>query len=142
MNKNKIRGRRNRRNNWFVPTEFRLFRGTEKSRNSDPYKNRSKLSLLPTGTMILTEQQRFCGGSVICWKYGCMSYNYGVSLPHSEHVDIFPVRLVSTFHRVFSVYLTLAIYLIYIRLYHCGRNKTQRLDPFLLSIKDSLHIHR
>ncbi len=35
----------------------------------------------------------------------------GVSLPQSEHVDIFPVRLVSTFHRVFSVYLTLAVYL-------------------------------
>jgi hypothetical protein len=28
----------------------------------------------------------------------------------SEHVDIFPVRLVSTFHRVFSVYLTLTVY--------------------------------
>jgi hypothetical protein len=31
-----FRGRRNRRNNWFVPAEFRLFRGTEKSRNSVP----------------------------------------------------------------------------------------------------------
>jgi hypothetical protein len=40
-----------------------------------------------------------------------MLYNYGVSLPQYEHVDIFPVRLVSTFHRVFSVYLTLAVYL-------------------------------
>jgi hypothetical protein len=27
-------GRRNRRNNWFVPAEFRLFRGTGNSRNS------------------------------------------------------------------------------------------------------------
>ncbi len=35
----------------------------------------------------------------------------GSVYPLSEHVDIFPVRLVSTFHRVFSVYLTLAIYL-------------------------------
>ena len=52
-----------------------------------------------------------CGGSGICRKYGCMLYSYGVSLPLSEHVDIFPVRLVSTFHRVFSVYLTLAVYL-------------------------------
>ena len=26
-----------------------------------------------------------------------MYYNYGVCLPQSEHVDIFPVRLVSTF---------------------------------------------
>ena len=38
-------------------------------------------------------------------------YSYGVSLPLSEHVDIFPVRLVTTFHRVFSVYPTLAVYL-------------------------------
>ena len=42
---------------------------------------------------------------VVCY------YSYGVSPPLSEHVDIFPVRLVSTFHRVFSVYLTLAVYL-------------------------------
>jgi hypothetical protein len=42
-----------------------------------------------------------------------MVYNYGVSLPQYEHVDIFPVRLVSTFHRVFSVYLILAVYLTY-----------------------------
>jgi hypothetical protein len=31
-----FRGRRNIRNNWFVPAEFRLFRGKEKSRNSVP----------------------------------------------------------------------------------------------------------
>jgi hypothetical protein len=31
-----FRGRRNRRKNWFVPAEFRLFRGTENSRNSVP----------------------------------------------------------------------------------------------------------
>ncbi len=37
----------------------------------------------------------------------------GSVYPLSEHVDIFPVRLVSTFHRVFSVYLTLAVYLTY-----------------------------
>ncbi len=35
----------------------------------------------------------------------------GLVYPLSEHVDIFPVRLVSTFHRVFSVYLILTIYL-------------------------------
>ena len=51
------------------------------------------------------------GAQLNAEHYGCMYYNYGVSLPLSEHVDIFPVRLVSTFHRVFSVYLTLAIYL-------------------------------
>ncbi len=31
-----FRGRRNRRKNWFIPMEFRLFRGTQKSRNSVP----------------------------------------------------------------------------------------------------------
>ncbi len=31
-----FRGRQNRRNNWFVQAEFRLFRGTENSRNSVP----------------------------------------------------------------------------------------------------------
>ncbi len=31
-----FRGRRNRRNKWLIPTEFRLFRGTENSRNSFP----------------------------------------------------------------------------------------------------------
>jgi hypothetical protein len=35
----------------------------------------------------------------------------GSVYPLSEHVDIFLVRLVSTFHRVFSVYLILAFYL-------------------------------
>jgi hypothetical protein len=36
MSDKKFRGRRNRRNNWFVPAEFWLFRGTDKSRNSVP----------------------------------------------------------------------------------------------------------
>ncbi len=31
-----FRGRRNRRNSWIVPAEFRLFRGTENSLNSVP----------------------------------------------------------------------------------------------------------
>jgi hypothetical protein len=43
-------------------------------------------------------KKKQCGGSVICWNYGCMLYNYGVSLPLSEHVDIFPVRLCLHFH--------------------------------------------
>jgi hypothetical protein len=51
-----------------------------------------------------------CGGSGICMHYGCMVIAMGLVYPLSELVDIFPVRLVSTFHRVFSVYLTLAIY--------------------------------
>ncbi len=64
------------------------------------------------------------GITIISWKntlWGlnnmyeiyCMKYAYWVSLPQTEHVDIFPVRLVSTFHRVLSVYLTLAVYLTY-----------------------------
>ncbi len=41
-----FRGRRNRRKNWFIPTEFRLFRGTQKSRNSvpNPFHGREKCS--------------------------------------------------------------------------------------------------
>jgi hypothetical protein len=35
----------------------------------------------------------------------------GLIYPLSEYVDIFPVRLVSTFHRVISVYLIPVIYL-------------------------------
>jgi hypothetical protein len=31
-----FRGRQNRRNKWLIPTEFRLFRGTENSQNSVP----------------------------------------------------------------------------------------------------------
>ncbi len=41
----------------------------------------------------------------------CITITTGSVYPFSEHVDIFPVRLVSTFHRVSSVYLTLAVYL-------------------------------
>ncbi len=53
-----------------------------------------------------------CGGSAFIMKYDDMVIlAMGLVYPLSEHVDIFPVRLVSTFHRVFSVYLTLAIYL-------------------------------
>ena len=75
-------------------------------------------------------------------KYGFMVISsWGLNYPLSEHVGIFPVRLVPTFHWVFSVYLILAIYL-HSRLYPCGRNKRQGLDPFIFSIKDSLHIHK
>ncbi len=66
-------GRRNRRNNWFVPPEFRLFRGTENSRNSIPNrsieeknarnsvpwnKNRSKLSEFRSEPFRGTENSR------------------------------------------------------------------------------------
>jgi hypothetical protein len=70
-----------------------------------------------------------------------MYYNYGVSLPQSEHVDIFPVRLVSTFHRVFSVYLTLTVYLTYLSLSLRAELNT-KVGSFLIKYKDSLHIHR
>jgi hypothetical protein len=68
------------------------------------------------------------GAQGIILNYRWMLYSYGISLPYSEHVDIFPVRLCLHSHWVFSVYLILAIYL-HSRLYHCGRNKTQELDP-------------
>ena len=73
------------------------------------------------------------------WVYDIMTT--GLVYPLFEHVDIFPVRLVPTFHWVFSVYLILAIYL-HSRPYPCGRNKRQGLDPFLIKYKDSLHIHK
>jgi len=53
----------------------------------------------------------------------------GLVYPLSEHVDIFPVRLVSTFP-------------LSILRHPCGRNKRQGLDPFLIKYKDSLHIHK
>jgi hypothetical protein len=43
------------------------------------------------------------------WVYDIMTI--GLVYPLSEHVDIFPVRLVPTFHRVFSVYLILILIL-------------------------------
>ncbi len=49
---------------------------------------------------------QYYAGSMVEWNIAM-----GSVYPLSEHVDIFPVRLVSTFHRVFSVYLILAIYL-------------------------------
>jgi hypothetical protein len=70
--------------------------------------------LIPTtAARTLGPRIAVCGGSALCLEYGYIQYAYGVSPPLSEHVDIFPVRLVSTFHRVFSIYLTLAIYLTY-----------------------------
>ncbi len=61
------------------------------------------------------------------YAYAVIS-SWGLIYPLSEHVDIFPVRLLPTFHWVFSVYLILAINL-HSRLYPCGRNKTLGLDP-------------
>jgi hypothetical protein len=41
---------------------------------------------------------RHVGAQDYVGNMDCILYSYGVSLPLSEHVDIFPVRLVSTFH--------------------------------------------
>ena len=64
------------------------------------------------GWVQLPEPQR--GVGVGAQYYACIMGEWNIAMgsvyPLSEHVDIFPVRLVSTFHRVFSVYLTLAIY--------------------------------
>ena len=59
----------------------------------------------------------------------------------NEHVDNLPFGSCLHSTEYFSVYLTLALYLHY-RLYPCGRNKRQGLDPFIFSIKDTLHIHK
>ncbi len=70
----------------------------------------SGLLLRTAGSVSLPEcrhvgAQLYVGTMIVCY------IAMGLVYPLSEHVDIFPVRLVSTFHRVFSVYLTLAIYL-------------------------------
>ena len=54
---------------------------------------------------------RHVGAQDYAENMDCILYSYGVSLPQSEHVDIFPVRLVPTFPLMFSVYLILTIYL-------------------------------
>ncbi len=49
-----FRGRRNRGNNWFVPAEFRLFRGTENFRNAVPNRSTEEkmLAILYHGTKL------------------------------------------------------------------------------------------
>jgi hypothetical protein len=84
--------------------------------------------LLRTAGSVSLPECRHVGAQGIILNYRWMLYSYGISLPYFEHVDIFPVRLCLHSHWVFSVYLILAIYL-HSRLYHCGRNKTQELDP-------------
>ncbi len=64
-----------------------------------------------------------------------------VNQPFSEHVDIFPVRLVPTFHWVFSVYLILAIYL-HSRLLSLRAEWNTMVGSFSFSIKESWHIHK
>ncbi len=54
-------------------------------------------AVVPVGAL------NYVGNMIVCY------IAMGLVYPLSEHVDIFPVRLVSTFHRVFSVYLILAI---------------------------------
>jgi hypothetical protein len=99
------------------PTDKVLFKHfSECAITSDNKDFSQKLYCLVNSPLGPTDKVLFkalCGGSVISMNSSCMFYNYGVSLPQNEHVDIFPVRLVSTFHRVFSVYLTLAVYITY-----------------------------
>ncbi len=71
-----------------------------------------------------------------------MEYIYGVCLPL-----IWACRHLSGAARVYipqSIFrLPYSSHLSYIVVfYHCGRNKTRGLDPFIFSIKDSLHVHR
>ncbi len=54
---------------------------------------------------------RHVGAQYYVGSIGECTITTGSVYPLSEHVDIFPVRLVSTFHRVSSVYLTLTVYL-------------------------------
>ena len=63
-----------------------------------------------------------------------MLYSYGISLPYFEHVDIFPVRLVSTFPLLISVSLNPIIYLSVVFLLS-GGIKDKGWILFLLSIK-------
>ena len=66
----------------------------------------------------------------------------GLVYPLSEHVDIFPVRPVSTFP-LSILRLPYSNHLSYmVVFYPFGWNKRQGLDPFLIRYKDSLHIHK
>ncbi len=67
------------------------------------------LNHLPLKVTVCSTLEFHLWGLSFIKKYMGIWYSYGVNLPRPEHVDIFPVRLVSTFHRVFSVYLTLAV---------------------------------
>ncbi len=79
-------------------------------------------------------------------EYACImvvwNITTGLVYPLSEHVDIFPVRLVSTFP-LSILRLPYSSHLSYIVVFIiAGGIETQGLDPFIFSIKDSLHIHR
>jgi hypothetical protein len=74
------------------------------------------------------------------WEYDIRTM--GLVYPLSEHVDIFPVRPVSTFplsilRLPYSSYLScISVSII------AGGIKDEGWILFLLSIKDSLHIHK
>jgi hypothetical protein len=53
--------------------------------------------LLRTAGSVSLPECRHVGAQGIILNYRWMLYSYGISLPYSEHVDIFPVRLVPTF---------------------------------------------
>jgi len=84
-----------------------------------------------------------CGGSAFLtnrlssykeYAYTVIS-SWGLIYPLSEHVDIFPVRPVSTFPLLFSVYLILTIYLTWSSFILSGGIKDKGWILFLLSIK-------
>jgi hypothetical protein len=62
------------------------------------------------------------------WVYDIMTM--GLVYPLSEHVDIFPVRLVPTFPLSILRLPYSSHLILHSRLYPCGRNKRQGLDPF------------
>ena len=74
------------------------------------------------------------------WEYDIMTM--GLVYPLSEHVDIFPVRLVSTFPlRILR--LPYSSYLFYIVVFIlAGGIKDKGWILFLIKYKDSLHIHK
>ena len=89
--------------------------------------------------------KRFASFSVYFWTvWGLRVYNeiwrcgniaMGLVYPLSEHVDIFPVRPVSTFPLLLSVYLIQTIYLTWSSFILSGGIKDKGWILFLLSIK-------
>ncbi len=82
-----------------------------------------------------------CGGSGFINNMPIWYNGYAVNLAYIRACRQPSFRLVPTFHWGFSIYLELTIHL-HNRIYPFGRNKRQGLDPFIFSIKDSLHIHK
>ena len=123
-------------NNWLLMVKKKL------------YLYSTPLSEVPVTVHLLN---KITVGAQYLYEIGLSSYkeyaymvisSWGLIYPLSEHVDIFPVRPVSTFP-LSILRLPYSNHLSYmVVFYPCGRNKRQGLDPFMFSIKDSLHIHK